>query len=77
MTTQIMPTFCTEPLTISKNNNIVFKPNYKLPQTRAFTCNSFLNVPLKTEEKQMTRYVKEYYDVHGVHYPRQFIIFFS
>ena len=32
-TTQIMSTFCTEPLTLSENNNIVFKPDYKPPQT--------------------------------------------
>ena len=31
--TQIMSTFCTEPLTLSENDNIVFKPDYKPPQT--------------------------------------------
>ena len=68
-TTQIMSIFSTEPLTISENNYIVFKPDYKPPQTRAF----ILNVPLETEETEMTRYVKEYCDVHGVHYPKQHI----
>ena len=29
--TQIMSTFCTEPLTLSENNDIVFKPDYKPP----------------------------------------------
>ena len=72
-TTQIMSTFSTEPLTISENNNIVFKPDYKPPQTRAFTFICFWNVPLKTEENEMKRYVKEYCDVHGVHYLRQCI----
>ena len=72
-TTQIMSIFCTEPLTISENNYIVFKPDYKPPQTRAFIFISFLNVPLETEETEMTRYVKEYCDVHGVHYPKQHI----
>ena len=33
--TQIMSTFCTEPLMISENNNIVFIPDYKPTQTRA------------------------------------------
>ena len=70
-TTQIMSIFCTEPLTISENNYIVFKPDYKPPQTRAFIFISFLNVPLETEETEMTRYVKEYCDVHGVHCPKQ------
>ena len=72
-TTQIISIFCTEPLTISENNYIVFKPDYKPPQTRAFIFISFLNVPLETEETEMTRYVKEYCDVHGVHYPKQHI----
>ena len=66
-----MSTFSTEPLAISENNNIVFKPDYKPSQARAFTFISFLNVPLKTEENEMTRYVKEYCDVHGAHYLRQ------
>ena len=63
-TTQIMSTFCTEPLTISENINIVFKPDYKPPQTRAFIFISFSNVSLETEEKEMIRYVKEYCVVH-------------
>ena len=66
-TTQIMSTFCTESLMTSEIKNIVFKPDYKPPQTRAFTFISFLNVPLETEENEMTRYVKEYCDVNGVH----------
>ena len=70
-TTQIMSTFCTEPLTISENINIVFKPDYKPPKTRAFIFISFSNVSLETEENEMTRYVKEYCVVHGVHYPKQ------
>ena len=65
-TTQIVSTFCTELLAISENNNIFFKPDCKPPQTRAFTFISFLNVPLETEENEMTRYVKEYCDIHGV-----------
>ena len=72
-TTQIMSIFCTEPLTISENNYIVFKPDYKPPQTRYFIFISFLNVPLEAEENEMTRYVKEYCDVHEVHYPKQHI----
>ena len=64
--TQIMSTVCTEPLTISESNIIFFKPDSKPPQTRDFTFISFLNVPLETEENEMTRYVKEYYGVHGV-----------
>ena len=52
-TTQIMSIFCTEPLTISENNYIVFKPDYKPPQTRAFIFISFLNVPLEAEETEM------------------------
>ena len=51
--TQIMSTFCIEPLTISENNNIVFKPDYRPTQTRAFVFISFLNAPLKTEENEM------------------------
>ena len=68
--TQIMSIFCAEPLTISENNYIVFKPDYKPPQTRYFIFISFLNVPLEAEENKMTRYVKEYCDVHEVHYPK-------
>ena len=49
-TTQIMSIFCTEPLTISENNYIVFKPDYKPPQTRAFIFTSFLNVPLRQKK---------------------------
>ena len=64
--TQTMSTVCTEPLTISESNIIFFKPDYKPPQTRDFTFISFLNVPLETEENEMTRYVKEYHGVHGV-----------
>ena len=71
--TNIMSTFCTEPLAISEYNNIDFTSDYKSPQTRAFIFISFLNVPLKTEENEMTRYLKCYCDVHGVHYPRQCI----
>ena len=71
--TNIMSTFCTEPLAISEYNNIDFTSDYKSPQTRAFIFISFLNVPLKTEENEMTRYLKCYCDVHGVHYPRQYI----
>ena len=47
---QIMSIFCTEPLTISENHYIVFKPDYKPPQTRDFIFISFLNVPFETEE---------------------------
>ena len=70
-TTQNMPIFCTEPLTISENINISFTPDFKRPQTRAFTFISFLNVPLEIEGNEMTRYLKWYCDVHGVHYPKQ------
>ena len=66
-----MSTFCTEPLTISENINIVFKPDYKPPKTRAFIFISFSSVSLETEENEMTRYVKEYCVVHGAHYPKQ------
>ena len=104
-----MSTFCTEPLTLSENNNIVFKPDYKAPQTnlvpeqfwkkkikktsflrpsysekmrwvrgwpqtKAFILILFLNVLLETEVNKMTRYVKEYCDVYGVHYPKQHIV---
>ena len=68
-----MSIFGTKPLTISENNYIVFKPDYKPPQTRASIFISFLNVPLETEENEMTRYEKKYCDVHGVHYPKQHI----
>ena len=67
MATQIMSIFCTVPLTISENNYIAFKPDYKPPQTISFIFISFLNVPLETEDNEMTRYMKEYCDVHGVH----------
>ena len=70
-TTQIMSTFRTEPLTILENNNIFFKPDYKPPQTRTFIFISFLNVPLETEENEMTRSVKECCNVHGLNYPKQ------
>ena len=73
MTNQIMSTFCTEPLTTPENNNVAFKPDYKPPLTRAFIFISFWNVPLETKENQMTCYVKEYCDIHGVHYPRESI----
>ena len=49
-TTKILSTFGTESLTISANNNIVFKPHYKPLQKKAFLFISFLNVPLETEE---------------------------
>ena len=41
-------------MTISENNYIAFKPDYKPPQTRAFIFIFFLNVPLETEENEMT-----------------------
>ena len=111
-----MSTFCTEPLTLSENNNIVFKPDYKpphptkprptktnlvprailkkikktsflrpsysekmhwgrgWPQTKDFIFIFFLNVLLETEVNKMTRYVKEYCDVYGLHYPKQHIV---
>ena len=72
-TTHIISTFCTEPLTILENNNIVFKPAFKPPQERAFIFISLLNVSLETKENEMTRHVKEYCDVHGVLYPKQHI----
>ena len=62
---QIMSTFCTEPLTISENDNIVFKPEI------SHLRQELLNVPLETEENEMTCYVKKYCDVHRVHYPKQ------
>ena len=68
-----MQTFCTEGLTISENNTIYFKPDYKLRQQRTYTFISFLNVPLETEEKEMDSYVKQYCSVHRVHYPYQTI----
>ena len=71
--THIISTFCTEPSTILENNNIVFKPDFKPTQTRAFIFISFLNVPLETKENEMTRHVTEYCDVHGVLYPKQYI----
>ena len=72
-TTQIMSIFYTEPLTISENSCIVFKPDYKPPQTSAFIFISLLNVPLETKENDMTRYVKEHCEVHAVQYPKQHI----
>ena len=55
-TSQILSTFCTEPLTVSENDNIVFKS--EPPQTRAFTYISLLNVPLEIEQNETARYVK-------------------
>ena len=49
-TTQIMSIFCTEPVTISKNNYIVFKPDCKPPQTRAFIFISLLTSPLRQKK---------------------------
>ena len=50
-TTQITSTFCTEPLTISENNNIVFKPDFKPPQT-SFYFHLFLKHPPRNRGKR-------------------------
>ena len=69
-TTQFMQTFCTG-LTISENNTIYLRPDYKPRQHRTYTFMSFLNVPLETEEKEMGDYIRQNCSVHGVHYPYQ------
>lgn len=51
-TVQLMQTFCTEGLTISENNTIYFKPDYRSRLTLTYTFISFLNVLLETEEKE-------------------------
>ena len=70
-TTQFMQTFCTEGLTISENNTIYFRSDYKPRQHITYTFISFLNVPLETEKKEMEDYIRQNCSVHGVHYPYQ------
>ena len=70
-TPQLMQTFCTEGLTISENNTVYFKPDFKPRQNRTYSFISFLNVPLETKEKEMDAYVKQFCTVRGVHYPFQ------
>ena len=67
----LMQTFSTEGLTISENNTVYFKPDFKPRQNRTYSFISFLNVPLETKEKEMDAYVKQFCTVRGVHYPFQ------
>lgn len=70
-TKQIMETFCTEGLVLSESIKIYFKPDFKTPPKRTYTFISFLNVPLETKEEDMTKFVRQFCTVHGVHYPTQ------
>ena len=67
-TKQVMEIFCTEGLILSKNIKICFKPYFKPIPKRTITFISFLNVLLKTEENDMTEFIKQYCHVHGVRY---------
>lgn len=68
---EIMQTFCAERLTISENNTIYFKPDYKPRQHRSYTFISFLYVPLETQEKKIGVYVRQNCSIHGLHYSYQ------
>ena len=70
-TPQLMHAFCTEGLTISENNTVHFKPDFRPRLTMTYTFISFLNAPLETEEKKMDAYVKQFCTVHSAHYPFQ------
>ena len=71
-TKEIMQTFRVEGLVISKNITIYFKPDYKPTRpSAAYTFVSFLNVFLKTEEKDMNDFVRQYAEFRGVHSPTQ------
>lgn len=70
-TKQVMEIFCTEGLILSEDIKIYFKPDFTPIPKRTITFISFLNVPLETEEKYMTEFVKQYCHVHEFHYPIQ------
>ena len=61
-TKEIMQNFRIEGLVISKNITIYYKP---------YTFVSFLNVSLKTEEKDINDFVKQHAEFRGFHSPTQ------
>ena len=61
---------CTEGLVISENITVCFKLDYKATRpSPTYTFHSFLNVPLGTEKKVISEFVKQYAEFRGAHYP--------
>ena len=66
-TSQLMGTFCTEPLTVKENFQITFLPDFrKIPIEPADI--SFLNVPSEAHEESLTQFVQQFATVLG--FPR-------
>ena len=64
---QIMETFCTEPLTINDICSTTFLPDFR-KRTRKqihYTYMSFLNVPSEAEEDALTEFVEQHATVVG------------
>ena len=69
-TSQLMETFCTEPLTVKENLQITFLPDFrkKLRIPIEPTYISFLNVPSEADEEALTQFVQQFATVLG--FPR-------
>lgn len=66
-TSQIMETFCTEPLTINGTFQATFIPDFQKRKRNPikFTYISFLNVTSETEDSALTQFVEEHVTVAG------------
>ena len=63
--TQIMETFCTEPLLVRRFNN-TFRPKKDFPKKRKTLSNiSFLNIPAETPDEPLTEYLSQFADIVG------------
>ena len=73
-TSQIMETFCTEPLTINDTYSTTFLPDFRKRTRKQIepTYISFLNVPSEAEEDALTEFVEQHATVVGKpRYPRK------
>ena len=66
-TSQLMETFCTEPLTINDTYSITFLPDFRKRtcQNIQFTYISFLNVPSEADEDVLTEFAEQHATVVG------------
>ena len=63
--TQIVETFCTEPLLV-RGFNITFRPKKDFPKKRKTMSNiSFLNIPAETPDEPLTEYLSQFADIVG------------
>ena len=63
--TQIMESFCTEPLLVRGFNN-TFRPKKDFPKKRKTLLNiSFPNIPAKTPDEPLTEYLSQFANIVG------------